>query len=62
MGVRARFDQMSVLTLRIWKDRPEQTVDSDQTPENAASDLGPHCLPLILQFCTESYSQVIKWT
>ena len=22
-GVGARFDQMSVLTLRIWKDRPE---------------------------------------
>ena len=26
--------------------------DPDQTPENAASDLGPHCLPLILQFYT----------
>ena len=25
-GGGARFDQMSVLILRFWKDRPEQTV------------------------------------
>ena len=38
------------------------SVDPDQTPENAASDLGPLCLPLILQFYTESNSQIVKWT
>ena len=26
------------------------SVDPDQTPQNAASDLGLHCLPLIQQY------------
>ena len=30
-----RFDQISVLNLRIRADRPEQTVDPDQKPQNA---------------------------
>ena len=28
----------------------ENSVDPDQTPHNAASDLGLHCLPLIQHF------------
>ena len=32
------------------------SVDPDQTPQNAASDEGLHCLPLIQQF----YSQAAK--
>ena len=35
-------------------------VDPDQTSQNAASDQGLHCLPLIQQFYT--HSQVVKWT
>ena len=30
-----RFGRISVLTLRNRTDRPEQTVDPDQTPQNA---------------------------
>ena len=29
---------------------PKQTLDPDQTPQNAASNQGLHCLPLIQQF------------
>ena len=47
-------------TLRIRTDRPEQTVDPDQTSQNAASDQGLYCLPLTQQFYT--HSQVVKWT
>ena len=36
------------------------SVDPDQTPQNAASDQGLHCLPLIQHFYT--HSQVVKWT
>ena len=35
------------------------SVDPDQTPQNAASDQGPHCLPLIQQFYT--LLQAEKW-
>ena len=34
----------------IQTDKPEQTVDPNETPQNAASNLGLHCLPLIQQF------------
>ena len=37
---------ISVITLNIQTDRSEQSVDPDQTPHNAASDPGLHCLPL----------------
>ena len=36
------------------------SVDPDQMLENAASDQGQHCLPLIQQFYT--HSQAVKWT
>ena len=36
------------------------SVDPDQTPQNAASDQGLHFLPLTQQFYT--HSQVVKWT
>ena len=38
---------MLYFTVCIWPDRPEQTVDPDETPQNAASHQGLHCLPLI---------------
>ena len=41
---------------QAWANR----VDPDQTPQNAASDQGLHCLPLNQQFYI--HSQVIKWT
>ena len=34
-------------------------LDPDQTPQNAASDQGLHCLPLTQQFYT--HSQVVIW-
>ena len=49
-GSRMISDQTTVLTLCIRKDSPEQTVCPDHTPQNAASDQGLHCLPLIQQF------------
>ena len=52
--MRCQFDQISVLTLYIRKDKPEHSVNPDQTPQNAASDLGLHCLPLIQQLYTRS--------
>ena len=39
-----RFDQTTVLT------GLSNGVDPDQTPQNAASDQGLHCLPLVQQF------------
>ena len=50
---------ISPYLLYVFGDRPEQTVDSDQAPQNA-SDHGLHCLPLTQQFNTNS--QVVKWT
>ena len=46
----------------MYSDRHNLTniVDPDQTPQNAASDQGLHCLPLIQQFYT--HSQTVKWT
>ena len=45
-----RFYQITVLTRRIRKDRPEQkSVDPDRTPQNAASDQGLLCLSLAQQ-------------
>ena len=51
----------SVITLSIETDRPEQTVtvDLDQTPKNAASDQGLHCLPLIWILFT--HQKVANW-
>ena len=37
-------------TVCIWSDRREQTVYPDETPQNAASHLVLHCLPLIQLF------------
>ena len=36
---------------RTWAN----SVDPDQTPQNAASDLGLHYLPLIQQFKAQQY-------
>ena len=41
---------------QTWAD----SVDPDQTPRSAASDLGLHCLLFIQQFATHQF--VIKWT
>ena len=40
----------TVKPLSIGTDRPKQTVDPDQMPHNAASDLGLQCLPLIQHY------------
>ena len=57
-GEGVRFDKITVLTLRIRADRPEQnSLDPDQTPQKAASDQGLHCLLLTQQFYT--HSQII---
>ena len=48
-----RFDQIIVLTVRIREKKAwANSVDPVQTPQNAASDQGIHCLPLIQQFNT----------
>ena len=39
----------TVITLNIWTDRPEQSVDPDQMPHSVASDHSLHCLPLVCQ-------------
>ena len=36
------------------------SAEPDQTPRDAASDQGLHCLPLIQQFY--AHSQAVKWT
>ena len=42
----------NVRTYPTYLERQANSVDTDQTPENAASHLGPHCFPIILQFYT----------
>ena len=42
--VGVRFDQITVLTLRIRKDKSEEPV------QHTATDQGLHCLPLIQHF------------
>ena len=50
-------DQNSIFTLCIGSDRPEQTV------QNATTDLGLHCLPLIHQLLdTFTDSKCLPWT
>ena len=45
------FDQITVLTQKVFeKTNLANSVDSDQTPQNAASDQGLLSLPLIQQF------------
>ena len=39
-----------LLLLSSWTYIWANSVDPDQMPQNAASDQGLHCLPLILQF------------
>ena len=41
---------MLYFTVRIWPDRPEQSVDPDVTLQKAVSHQGLHCLPLIQLF------------
>ena len=48
-----------VSTQSILTDRSdEKSVDPDQTPQNVASDLGLHFLPLIQQVDTSKGSQI----
>ena len=44
-----------------YSDKSARTnsVDLDQTPRNAASDLGLHCLPLTQQFVVCRYSNIV---
>ena len=53
-----RFDQISVLTLRIRTGLGN--VDPDKTPQNVASDQGQHCCHSPNNFA--HISQVVKWT
>ena len=57
-----RFDKITVLTLCSRTDRQilANMVDSDQTPNNAASDQCLHCFSVIQQFHT--HSQPVKCT
>ena len=36
-----------IINLNIGTDKPQQTVDPDQMPQNTASDQGLYCLTLI---------------
>ena len=56
-----RFDKITVLTLCIWTDRQTlaNSVDPDQMLQNAASDQGLLCLPLIQQFYTLTGSTIM---
>ena len=56
-----RVDKIMYL-LYVFERQTENSVDPDQTPLNAASDQGLHCLPLIQQFytLTGSKSDVLK--
>ena len=40
----------TIITLNIGRDAFVNNVDPDQTPQNAASDQGLHCLPYIQQY------------
>ena len=46
--------------LYVFEQTSANSIDPNQTPQNAASDQDLHCLPLIQQFYT--YSQAVKWT
>ena len=46
--------------LYVFRQTLENSVDPDQTLQNAASDYGLHCFPLIQQFYT--HSQAVKLT
>ena len=37
------------------------SIDPDETPQNAASHLGLHCLPLIQQFLDTTSSSELYW-
>ena len=37
------------------------SLDPDETPQNAASHLGLHCLPLILQFLDTTSGSELYW-
>ena len=56
-----RFDN-SYRTYSSYSDRQTlaNSIDPDQTPQNAASDQGLHCLPVIQQFY--KHSQAVNWT
>ena len=43
-SVGKKMKTVTLFTSRIWTNKH---VDQDQTPQNAASDQGLHCLPLI---------------
>ena len=53
-------NKTTVLTLciRTYRQTLANSVDPDQTPQNAVSDQGLHYLPLIQQFYT--YSQAVS--
>ena len=53
-----RFDQIYVLTLRIWTGL--SNVDPNKTPQNAASDQGQQCCHSPNNFT--HISQIVKWT
>ena len=48
---------LTIITLSIGTDRSEQTVST----HSAASDQGPHCLPLC-PACFYTDQQEVKWT
>ena len=48
--MRVQFDQITIFTLCMRTERPEQTFRPRSDAQNAASDQGLYCLPLSLQF------------
>ena len=47
----------------IYSDRQAwaNSIDPDETPQNAASHLGLHCLPLIQQFLDTTSGSELYW-
>ena len=46
----AKYKTYTKFILSIGTDRPANSVDPDQMPQNVASDQGLYCLPLIKQY------------
>ena len=58
--IRERIDLIILPELLFYSDGQARanSVDPDQTPQNAASDQGLHCWPLTQQFYTHSGSKM----
>ena len=52
-----------IVVYRMYADRQAwaNSIDPDETPQNAASHLGLYCLPLIQQFLDTTSGSELYW-